>query len=120
MSRFELRKTVTFEAAHHLPHVPSGHKCGRLHGHSFSLTLILRGPLHSQQGWLVDYADIKAAAKPFLDLVDHRYLNEIQGLENPTSEVIAQFAYDFLKPQLPDLAQIIVAETCTTECRYPA
>lgn len=120
MSLVELRKTLTFEAAHFLPHVPKGHKCGRLHGHSFSMTLVLRGEIDSKTGWLIDYADIKAAAKPVIDRLDHYYLNDIPGLENPTSEVIARWSYQQLKPSLPTLAQVVIGETCTTECHYPA
>jgi len=116
---YQLRKTLSFEAAHRLPKVPAGHKCGRLHGHSFRITLILEGRLQPELGWVLDYTDIKSAASPTLEQLDHHYLNDIPGLENPTSEVLARWIYDQIKPRLAGLAQVIVAETCTTECRYP-
>lgn len=116
---FELRKTIHFEAAHRLPHLPETHKCSHLHGHSFSATLIVRGPLDPKFGWVVDYAEMKKVFTPVLEELDHRYLNEISGLENPTSEVIARWIYLRIKLQLPSLYQIIIGETCTTECRYP-
>ncbi len=116
---FELRKSVTFEAAHRLPHLPTDHKCSRLHGHSFRVTLVVRGPLEEQKGWLMDYADLKAVLYPVVDQLDHRYLNDIAGLENPTSEVIARWIYNKLKPTLKPLYQVIIGETCTTECTYP-
>lgn len=116
---YELRKTIRFEAAHRLPHLPIDHKCSRLHGHSYSATLVLRGVLDEKMGWIIDTGEIKKIAKPIFDLLDHRYLNEIQGLENPTSEIIAAWIYEKLASLLPQLAQVIVAETCTTEARYP-
>ena len=120
MNPFELRKTLTFEAAHRLPGLPSHHKCSRLHGHSFSVTLIIRGPLDPSSGWVIDYGDLKKAAQPLIDQVDHYYLNEIEGLSNPTSEVLAQWFYDRLKSNLPALYQVEIKETCTTACLYPA
>ena len=116
---FELRKTFTFEAAHKLPKMPSNHKCGRLHGHSYRVTVVVRGNLRSD-GLVMDFGEIKEIAKPFVDKLDHQFLNEIEGLENPSSEVLAKWFYDELKPVLPQLAQIIISETCTSECHYPA
>lgn len=115
----ELRKTFSFEAAHRLPKLSDSHKCSRLHGHSFKVTVILRGEVHPDYGWLVDYKEISNAVKPLLEVLDHSYLNEIQGLENPTSEVLAKFIYEKVKATLPQTFQIIISETCTTECRYP-
>ncbi|MGE0763687.1 MAG: 6-carboxytetrahydropterin synthase QueD [Bdellovibrionales bacterium] len=119
MSEYELRKTLTLEAAHLLPNVPAGHKCGRLHGHSFRVTLVVRGTLDDKTGWVMDYTDIKKAAQPLIDQLDHHYLNEIKGLENPTSEVLSKWIFEKLNNQLKGLYQVIVAETCTTESRYP-
>ena len=119
MPTFELRKILSFEAAHSLPHVPKGHKCGRLHGHSFRVTVLVRGNLNEKTGWVVDYADIKEATQPLIDQLDHYCLNDIEGLENPTSEVLAAWIYARLKERLPSLSQVIVSETCTSECRYP-
>lgn len=114
----EIYKEFTFEAAHHLPNVPPGHKCGRLHGHSFRVALHVSAPLDPHTGWVMDYADIKAAFKPCYDMLDHHYLNEIPGLENPTSEVIARWVWEKMKPVLPALSQVVVKETCTSGCIY--
>ena len=84
--KVELRKTFQFEAAHRLPNVPPGHKCARLHGHSFRLEIRVRGPLDPTLGWVMDFADIKAAFQPIYEQLDHHYLNDVPGLENPTSE----------------------------------
>ena len=111
-------KQFTFEAAHKLPNVPEGHKCGRLHGHSFEVTLYVEGPVDDVTGWVIDFADIKAVFKPILKRLDHYYLNDIDGLDNPTSENIALWIWDRLKPELPALTEIVVAETCTARCVY--
>lgn len=114
----ELFKEFTFEAAHRLPHVPEGHKCGRLHGHSFRIELHVRGPVDPHLGWVMDFAQLKDAFQPLYDQLDHHYLNEIQGLENPTSENLACWIWDRLKPELPELSKIVVRETCTSGCIY--
>lgn len=114
----EICKEFTFEAAHRLPHVPPGHKCGRLHGHSFHLTVFVEGPVGKETGWVIDFADISAVVKPIINRLDHFYLNEIQGLENPTSEVIAKWIWRQIRPHLPLLSKIIVKETCTSGCIY--
>lgn len=111
-------KEFTFEAAHHLPYVPEGHKCGRLHGHSFLVRVCVEGEVDPQTGWVIDFAEIKAAFKPIYQRLDHYYLNEIEGLENPTSEVLARWIWHELKPNLPLLSQIEVKETCTAGCVY--
>jgi len=116
--KMELRKTFQFEAAHNLPLLPRGHKCHRLHGHSFMVDIVVTGDVDPQLGWVMDYADIKAAFKPMWDQLDHNYLNEIPGLENPTSEVVAVWIWNQLKPRLPLLTEIVVAETCTARCVY--
>ncbi len=113
-----LRREFTFEAAHRLPHVPAGHKCARLHGHSFRVELICEGPIDPKTGWLVDFAEIKSAFAPLLDRLDHHYLNEVPGLENPTAEHIAQWIWNHLKPSLFELSQVNVAETCTGSCEF--
>lgn len=114
----ELRRTFQFEAAHRLPHVPSGHKCARLHGHSFRVEVVVEGPLDPHLGWVMDYADIKAAFAPLFQQLDHHYLNEISGLENPTSELLAKWIWERLRPDLPLLRELVVAETCTARCVY--
>jgi 6-pyruvoyltetrahydropterin/6-carboxytetrahydropterin synthase len=112
----QLRKSFQFEAAHLLPHLPEGHKCRRLHGHSFVAEIVVEGPLDPRLGWVMDYADLKAAFRPLWEQLDHRYLNEVPGLENPTSENIALWIWQRLKPVLPLLTEVVVAETCTARC----
>ena len=114
----EIFKEFTVEAAHRLPNVPAGHKCGRLHGHSFRLEIHLIGNVGTETGWVLDFADIKAAFKPLEAQLDHNYLNEIPGLENPTSENLATWLWDRLLPSLPTLSSVVVRETCTSGCIY--
>lgn len=114
----ELTKEFHFEAAHRLPMAPVGHKCFRLHGHSFRVEITVCGPVNPNTGWLLDFGDIKAAFAPLVDQLDHYYLNEITGLENPTSENIARWIWVRLHPQLPTLAEVVVHETCTSRCVY--
>ena len=114
----EIYKEFTFEAAHLLPNVPAGHKCGRLHGHSFRIEVHVAGQLDIKLGWIMDYAEIKSLVKPVIARLDHYYLNDIPGLENPTSEVIAGWLWQQLKPVLPQLSRIVVKETCTSGCVY--
>lgn len=113
-----LIRSFTFEAAHRLPTFPEGHKCRRLHGHSFTVEVMVAGAVAPEKGYLVDYGDIKAACDPIVAELDHYYLNEIAGLENPTSENIARWIWNRLRPALPLLAQITVQETCTSRCEY--
>ena len=114
----EIFKEFTFEAAHRLPHVPQGHKCGRLHGHSFRVVLHVEGSVEPESGWLMDFAELKEHFAPLYDRLDHHYLNEIGGLENPTSENIARWIWDHLKPTLPQLSQVVIQETCTSGAIY--
>ncbi len=114
----EIFKEFTFEAAHRLPNTPEGHKCARLHGHSFKVGLYVAGDVDPHTGWVIDFADIKALFKPVLDQLDHYYLNDIKGLENPTSEVIAKWIWQRLKPKLPGLSKVELRETCTAGCVY--
>ena len=114
----ELHRDVTFEAAHRLPNVPPGHKCARLHGHSFRIRIIVRGPVDPHTGWLMDFGDIKTAWAPLDAQLDHYCLNDIAGLENPTSEVLAKWIWDRLVGELPQLSAVEVHETCTSGCVY--
>ena len=114
----EIFKDFTFEAAHRLPNVPAGHKCARLHGHSFRVRVVIDGPVDAHTGWVMDFGDVKAAVRPLVERLDHHYLNEIPGLENPTSEVLARWLWVKLAPVLPGLSEIVVRETCTSGCRY--
>src|ERR1051325_6345071 len=114
----EIFKEFTIEAAHRLPNVPPEHKCARLHGHSFRIAIHVTGPLAEREGWVIDFADIKTAFQPIEDALDHRYLNDIAGLENPTSEHLARGIWRQLAPRLPSLSQVVVRETCTSGCIY--
>ena len=111
-------KIFQLEAAHRLPNLPPEHKCRRLHGHSFNVEIAVGGPIDPYKGWIVDYAEIKEAFQPLFDQLDHNYLNDIAGLENPTSEHLAMWIWDRLKPALHNLSAVIVHETCTTTCEY--
>jgi 6-pyruvoyltetrahydropterin/6-carboxytetrahydropterin synthase len=112
-----LSKKFRLEAAHRLPKSPEGHKCRRLHGHSYQVELIIEGPVDPDTGWLMDYADVTTAFAPLHDQLDHTYLNEVEGLENPTSENLARWIWDRIGDQLP-LVEIRIDETCTSACIY--
>ena len=114
----EIHREYTFEAAHHLPNVPEGHKCRRLHGHSYRITVAVEGEPGDQTGWVMDFGDISAAVKPIVERLDHYYLNEIEGLSNPTSERLARWIWDRVAPSLPGLCRVSVSETCTSGCTY--
>jgi 6-pyruvoyltetrahydropterin/6-carboxytetrahydropterin synthase len=107
-----------FEAAHRLPGVPAGHKCARLHGHSFRVELAVFGPVDEKTGWLFDYQVLYDAWKPLGELLDHHYLNEVPGLENPTSELLARWIWRRLRPALPQLTRVTLSETCEARCEY--
>jgi 6-pyruvoyltetrahydropterin/6-carboxytetrahydropterin synthase len=111
-------RVFTVEAAHRLPKVPAGHKCARIHGHSFRIELHLDGPVDEQLGWVMDFADVRRAFQPVFDQIDHHYLNEVPGLENPTSEQLARWIWSRTKPALPLLSKVVVHETCTSGCSY--
>ncbi len=114
----EIYKEFMFESAHKLPNVVEGHKCGRLHGHSFKVSIFVSGPVGETTGWIIDYGDMKKAFQPIWDQLDHHYLNDIPGLENPTSEVMAKWIWQQLKPKLPELSKVLINETCTSGCVY--
>jgi 6-pyruvoyltetrahydropterin/6-carboxytetrahydropterin synthase len=116
--RTEIFKEFGFEAAHRLPNVAAGHKCARLHGHSFRVAVHVEGEVGSESGWVQDFADLALAMAPLLEVLDHSYLNEIGGLENPTSEVLAAWIWVRVSPALPGLSQVVVRETCTAGCVY--
>ena len=107
-----------FEAAHRLPNVPTGHKCSRLHGHSFRVEIAVRGPVDESTGWFLDFQALHDAWAPLHEALDHRYLNEIDGLENPTSEELARWLWQRLAARLPSLCRVTVAETCDARCEY--
>lgn len=114
----DIYKEFSFEAAHRLPNVPEGHKCARLHGHSFRVEVHVTGAVGEHSGWVMDFGELKAVVNPVIKQLDHYYLNEIPGLENPTSENIARWLWQKLAPVLPLLSQLKVKETCTSGCVY--
>ncbi len=114
----EIFKVFTLECAHRLPNVPEGHKCARVHGHSFRVEIHVSGPVDARLGWVMDFADLKVAFEPLFQQLDHRYLNDVVGLENPTSENLARWIWERLKPVVPLLSAVVVHETCTSGARY--
>lgn len=115
---FELERSYRFEAAHHLPHVLESHPCRRLHGHSYRITVAVTGFTDEQSGWVMDFADIDAVVEPVCAQLDHQLLNDIAGLENPTSERLAGWLWKRLAPSLPGLSAVRVAETRDSACTY--
>jgi len=116
--RVELVREYRFEAAHRLPRLPASHKCSRLHGHSFRFEVSLEGEVDPETGFLLDFGDVDTLVRPLVERLDHYFLNEIEGLENPTSEVLAAWIWRRLRPDLPQLRAIMVAETCDARCVY--
>lgn len=114
----ELFKVFQIEAAHFLPEVPEGHKCRRIHGHSFLVEVHVCGEVVEPAGWVMDFADLKRAFEPIYRQLDHQFLNEIEGLENPTSENLARWIWTRLAPRLPGLSKLVIQETCTSGCIY--
>jgi 6-pyruvoyltetrahydropterin/6-carboxytetrahydropterin synthase len=114
----ELFREYGFEAAHRLPNVPADHKCARLHGHSFRVRITLTGAVGADTGWVIDFAEVSAVVAPVIAELDHHYLNEVPGLENPTSEVVATWLWERLQPSLPGLAAVEMRETCTAGVVY--
>ena len=114
----EIFKEFIFEAAHRLPNVPAGHKCSRLHGHSWRGAIYVQGPVDPHTGWIMDFGEIKERFQPIYEVLDHHYLNDVPGLENPTSEMVARWIWRRLKPSLPALAKVVVHETCTSGAIY--
>ena len=116
--RVQLSKSFTFEAAHSLPTFPEGHKCRRLHGHSFRVEIRVAGEVDEQIGYLVDFGEIKEACEPVRGSLDHYYLNEIEGLDDPTAENLARWIWRRLEPRLPLLCAVMINETCTSSCEF--
>jgi 6-pyruvoyltetrahydropterin/6-carboxytetrahydropterin synthase len=111
-------RVFQIEAAHRLPNVPEGHKCARMHGHSFRIEIHVSGPVGGETGWVMDFADLRRAFQPLYDQLDHHCLNDVAGLENPTSENLARWIWQRLAAQLPGLGKVVVQETCNAGCVY--
>jgi 6-pyruvoyltetrahydropterin/6-carboxytetrahydropterin synthase len=116
--RTRLERSYRFEAAHFLPKVPPGHKCARMHGHSYLVEIAIEGEIDPELGWLVDLAEIDEHAAPLVRQLDHQVLNEIEGLANPTSELLAAWWWYRLAPGLPQLCEVTVSETPTSRCVF--
>jgi len=114
----ELVRAFRFEAGHLLPRVPEGHKCRRLHGHSFVVEVAVGGEVDPDVGWVIDFGEVSSIVKPVIEELDHRYLNEIPGLENPTSEVLAAWIWRRIEGQVPGLEAVTIRETCNSACVY--
>jgi 6-pyruvoyltetrahydropterin/6-carboxytetrahydropterin synthase len=128
----QLRRQFSFEAAHFLPTFPDGHKCRRMHGHSYRVDVVVEGDVDPDRGYLIDYGTIAELCEPVRKRLDHYLLNEIEGLANPTAENLARWIWQRLKPAIesavkdtacppaarPKLAEIVVHETCTSACHY--
>lgn len=114
----EIFNAYYIESARRLPKLPPDHPCSRVHGHSFKVEIYVSGPMDAEMDWLVDFAELDAAFSPIRAQLDHHYLNDIPGLENPTTERMAQWIWRKLKPLLPGLSQIIIRETHQSGCVY--
>jgi len=114
----ELSKTFRFEAAHCLPNVPPGHKCAEPHGHSYRVTVTVAGQVDEALGWVMDFGDLKEVVSPLIQQLDHRNLNAVAGLANPTSEQLARWLWDRIRPKVPQLTKVAVAESDTSLCTY--
>jgi 6-pyruvoyltetrahydropterin/6-carboxytetrahydropterin synthase len=113
-----LERSYRFEAAHFLPRVPPGHKCARMHGHSYRIDIAIEGALDNDRGWVMDFAEIDEQVAPLVRMLDHQVLNEIEGLSNPTSELLASWFWHRLVSALPGLCEVAVSETPTSRCVY--
>ncbi len=116
--RTRLERIYRFEAAHFLPKVPAGHKCARMHGHSYVIEVVIDGDIDPELGWVMDFAEIDEHVNPFVRALDHHVLNEIDGLANPTSELLAVWLWQRIAPKLPGLVEVVVSETPTSRCIY--
>ncbi|MBT7170184.1 MAG: 6-carboxytetrahydropterin synthase QueD [Phycisphaerales bacterium] len=114
----ELIRTFRFDAAHSLCAVPEGHKCGSLHGHGYQVDVHIEGEVDPATGWLMDYGELKAVVAPLIDSLDHKNLNDIEGLENSTSELLAAYLWDRIAPHVPLLSALTIWESPNSRCVY--
>jgi 6-pyruvoyltetrahydropterin/6-carboxytetrahydropterin synthase len=117
--KYELKQHFHIESARFLPYLPKNHPCSNMHGHSFKIILSLKGDLDPKIGWVIDYHEISKVMSPLLQQLDHKVLNEIEGLENPTSELLAKWIFEKVSALIPILQKVSVMETSSTECSYP-
>ncbi len=114
----EVYREFSFDAAHRLPNLPPEHRCSRLHGHTFQVVVHLEAGVGKESGWVRDFGEIKKLCGPVIDELDHTFLNDVPGLENPTSENIARWVWKRLEPVLPELSMVEIKETESTGCVY--
>jgi 6-pyruvoyltetrahydropterin/6-carboxytetrahydropterin synthase len=114
----EIFQSFRIEASHSLPNMPDEHPCKRLHGHSYRVEIHVSGPVDAESGWVMDFAELEQAFRPLMKKLDHAHLNEIEGLQNPTCENLAQWIWQRLRPSLPGLSRIVINETETSGCTY--
>jgi 6-pyruvoyltetrahydropterin/6-carboxytetrahydropterin synthase len=114
----EIFKVFKVSCAHRLPNVPAHHKCAKVHGHTFRIEVHIGGPVDPRMGWILEFADIVEAFRPLQEHLDHKYLNEIEGLENPTSENLARWIWKSLRPSLPGLCRVVVQESPESGCIF--
>jgi len=117
---FELKQHFQIESARFLPNLDKNHPCSNMHGHSFKIILSITGPLLPEFGWVIDYHEITKVMSPILTLLDHKVLNDVPGLLNPTSEHLAKWLFENIKEKIPQLKSVNISETSNTECIYPA
>ena len=108
----------SINAARRLPNLPADHVCSRLHGHTFLIELHISGDVDPDSGWVIDFADLENPANAVMAELEHRYLNEIDGLYNPTSENLAIWIWDKIHASVPGLSQVVVSEGADRGCRY--
>lgn len=118
MPVLQIFKAFSIDCAHSLPNVPENHKCRNVHGHTYLIKIFVEDELHPELAWVMDFTDIKAAFEPIKETLDHQYLNDIPGLENPTAENLAIWIWQALLAKLPNLTEIWVYETPTSGCVY--
>lgn len=110
-------KALTFDAAHYLPQLPEAHKCRGMHGHTYRLKIWLEGK-PNETGWIMDFGEVKQKLQPVIDLLDHKVLNDVEGLINPTCESVAIWIWKKLKPVLPLLKKVELHETPSSGVVY--
>ncbi len=118
--KYELKQQFQIESARFLPHLSKDHPCSRIHGHSFVIILTFQGPLKQPEAWVIDYHEISSKMQPLLSQLDHRTLNDVPGLNNPTSENLCRWIFEKATPLWPGfLTRVTIKETPLTECSYP-
>jgi len=116
--RARITKEFRFEAAHTLPSLPDSHKCRQMHGHSFKVEIHIEGEVDPEIGWIYDHKVISQAMNPLLEQLDHSYLNDLEGLESPTIEIMCAWFWRKLEKDLPGLCEITIFETPTARCSF--